>query len=196
VESSHGAVASNPKLCAGCHMNAFPVTDPATGQVHASTGHTFEAIPCLDENGKPIVKGTCGLTSTQRTFKTCTAAGCHGSEGVARSATATVELRIQALTAELDRTLQRINTNWRTCRNNNSCAPFNGQPSPVNFVPGQYTTANGAAFNYDMGVRRSASIHNPLLVEALLITSIQQLRIDYNLPASSAIDLTPQFSQH
>jgi predicted CXXCH cytochrome family protein len=196
VETTHGSTSNNPKLCAGCHMNAFPVTDPATNQVHASTGHTFEAIPCLDSNGKPIVKGTCAKTSTERTFKTCTGAGCHGSENVARSAMTTVDLRITALTTELDRTLQRINSNWRTCRNNNSCAPFNGQPSPFNFTAGQYSTALGAAFNYDMGVRKSASIHNPLLVEALLITSISQVRKDYNLPALTSIELTPQLGNY
>jgi predicted CXXCH cytochrome family protein len=193
VESTHGSKNNNPKLCAGCHMNAFQYTDKASGQPVTSTGHTFEAIPCLDGDGKPIVKGTCGLTSTQRTFQTCTGAGCHGSEGVARSATATVDLRIGQLMAELDRNLQQINSNWRTCRNNNTCAPFRGQPSPFNFVAGQYTTAQGAAFNYDMGLRKSASIHNPLLVEALLITSIQQVRKDYALSASPAVDLTPMF---
>jgi predicted CXXCH cytochrome family protein len=195
VESSHGAIASNPKLCAGCHMNAIQYTDAATGQTLTSTGHTFEAIPCLDANGKPIVKGTCGLTSPQRTFQTCTGAGCHGNEGVARSATALVDLRISQLTGELDRTLQQINSNWRTCRNNNSCAQFRGQPSPFNFVAGQYTTAQGAAFNFDMGMRKSASIHNPLLVEALLITSILQVRKDYSLPAASSIDLAPMFDK-
>jgi hypothetical protein len=104
-------------------------------------------------------------------------------------------MRISQLTAELDKTLQQINANWRTCRNNNTCAPFKGQPSPFNFVAGQYSTAQGAAFNYDMGVRKSASIHNPLLVEALLIASIQQVRKDYGLVAASTVDLTPQFNQ-
>jgi predicted CXXCH cytochrome family protein len=194
VESTHGSTRANPTLCAGCHMNKFQFTDKASGQKVTSTGHTFEAIPCLDAEGKPIVKGTCGLTSTQRTFQTCTGAGCHGSEGVARSATALVDLRITQLNTELDRTLQQINANWRTCRNNNTCAPFRGEPSPFNFTAGQpMNSARGAAFNYDMGVRKSASIHNPLLVEALLITSILQVRKDYQLSASSNIDLTPTF---
>jgi predicted CXXCH cytochrome family protein len=195
IETTHGAPSANPKLCAGCHMNKFEYTD-ATGTKISGTGHTFEAIPCLDANGKPQVKGNCAWTSTQRTFQSCTGAGCHGSEGAARSATGTAEMRVQALTAELDRTLQRINANWRTCRNNNSCAPYNGQPSPFNFTAGQpMNTARGAAFNYDMGVRRSTAMHNPLLVEALLIASIQQVRKDYNLPATSNVDLTPQFTQ-
>jgi predicted CXXCH cytochrome family protein len=195
IETTHGAPAANPKLCAGCHMNSFTYQDAAGVTIHG-TGHTFEAIPCLDATGAPIVKGTCGLTSTERTFKSCTGAGCHGSEGVVRSAVGTVELRMAQLTGELDRTLQLINSNWRTCRNSSTCAPFNGQPSPFNFVAGQYNSALGAAFNWDMGMRKSASIHNPLLVEALLIASIQQVRKDYNLTAAvSTVDLTPQFKQ-
>jgi predicted CXXCH cytochrome family protein len=193
IETTHGAPAANPKLCAGCHMNKIEYKD-ATGAAIHGTGHTFEATPCLDANGKPLVKGTCAVTA--RTYKTCTGAGCHGSEGVARSAVATVDLRITQLTTELDMTLRQINPTWRTCRNNNSCPQFRGAPSPFNFVAGQYTTAQGAAFNYDMGVRKSASIHNPLLVEALLISSIQQVRKDYQLTTSSStVDLTPQFTQ-
>jgi predicted CXXCH cytochrome family protein len=206
VESTHGSPTRNPKLCASCHVNYFQYTDPASGRTVTSSGHTFEAIPCLDANGKPIVKGTCGLTSPERTFQTCTAAGCHASQGIARSATATVDLRMSALVAELDRTLQQINPTWRTCRavtvpgttpqRFGNCPPFRGAPSPFNFAVGDpFNTARGAAFNFDMALRRSAAIHNPMLVEALLITSIQQVRRDYQLTASSNVDLTPMFTQ-
>jgi predicted CXXCH cytochrome family protein len=205
VESTHGSPVNNPKLCAGCHMNSFEFTDKASGQKVTSSGHTFEAIPCLDAEGKPIVKGTCGLTSTQRTFKTCTGAGCHGSEGVARSATATVDLRITTLVAELDRTLQQINPTWRTCRGvtvantspqryGNCPTTLKGQPSPFNWAVGDtWNSAMGAGFNYDFALRKSASIHNPLLVEALLITSIQQVRKDYGLSVAPNVDLTPMY---
>jgi hypothetical protein len=193
IETTHGSTNANPKLCAGCHINQFEYTLP-DGKKVMSSGHTFEAIPCLDANGKPIVKGTC--EPQQRTYKTCTASGCHGSENAVRSAVMTVEMRITNLNAQLDQVLRQINSNWRTCRNNNSCAPFNGQPSPFNFVAGQYTVAQGAAFNYDMGLRKSAAIHNPFLVEALLITSIQQVRQEYGLTSALTVDLTPQFTQH
>jgi predicted CXXCH cytochrome family protein len=193
IETTHGSTSSNPKLCAGCHINQFEYTLP-DGKKALSSGHTFEAIPCVDANGKPIVKGTCA--PAQRTFKTCTGAGCHGSENVARSAVATVEMRITNLNDQLNQVLMQINSNWRTCRNNNSCAPFRGAPSPFNFIAGQYTVAQGAAFNYDMGLRRSAAIHNPFLVEALLITSIQQVRQEYNLTGALTVDLTPQIRQH
>jgi predicted CXXCH cytochrome family protein len=211
VETTHGAISNNPKLCAGCHMNKFEFTDAASGGKFTSTGHTFEAIPCLDGDGKPIVNGTCGLN--ERTYQTCTGAGCHGSEGVARSATITAQLRISNLVAELDRNLQAINPTWRTCRavtvaNTNpqrygNCPnTLGGQPSPFNWAVGDpINTARGAAFNYDMGVRTTAGvgttavIHNPLLIEALLLSTIQQVRKDYNITAAVQVDLTVQFSK-
>jgi predicted CXXCH cytochrome family protein len=194
VPTTHGSPDANPKLCASCHLNQFQYTDAATGRTLTSSGHTFEAIPCLDANGKPIVKGTCA--PEQKTFRTCTGSGCHASESIARGAVTTVQLRVNNLLAQLNAELVKINANWRTCRNNNTCAPFQGQPSPFNFVAGQYTVAQGAAFNYDMGLRQSAAIHNPLLLEALLITSIQQVRQTYNLTTPLTVDLTPQFKQH
>jgi predicted CXXCH cytochrome family protein len=181
IEATHGSE-GNPKLCASCHVNKFNYSNEAGATTHG-TGHTFEAIPCLDAGGKPIVKGNCA--QTERTFKSCTGAGCHGSEAVARSAMTTVELRMQSLTAELDRVLQGIHANWRTCRTNNSC----GAGSPFNTADGKYTTAEGAAFNYDLGLRKSAAIHNPFLMEALLTASIKQVKQDYDVTTSSAVDL-------
>lgn len=194
VETTHGSTDANPKLCASCHLNKFEYTDAATGKTLTSSGHTFEAIPCLDANGAPIVKGTCA--ATQRTFQTCTGAGCHGTENIARGLVANVEGRINDLLAQLNTELVKINADWRTCRNNNTCADFQGQPSPFNFVAGQYTVAQGAAFNYDLGLRQSAAIHNPILVEALLRNSILQVRAEYNLTGALTVDLTPQFKQH
>jgi predicted CXXCH cytochrome family protein len=209
VETTHGAPSANPKMCAGCHMNTHTYTKD--GVTFHGTGHTFEATPCLDANGAPIVKGTCAKTSTQRTFKSCTGSGCHGSEGVARSAVGTVDLRITALADQLDQTLRLINPTWRTCRGTtvrdaaqntigygNCPTTLQGIPSPFNYLLATpaINTARGAAFNWDLAVRKSTSIHNPLLVEALLISTIQQVRKDYNLTAAPlTVDLTPQFTQ-
>jgi hypothetical protein len=44
IAATHGSVA-NPRLCAGCHVNAFTTTDQMTGE-RSSTGHTFAALPC------------------------------------------------------------------------------------------------------------------------------------------------------
>jgi predicted CXXCH cytochrome family protein len=206
VEATHGAPSANPKLCAGCHMNRFEYTDELG--VHISgTGHTFEATPCVTPGGAPIVNGDC--TQTERSFKSCTSAGCHGSEGAARSAVITAQLRISNLVTDLDNTLAQIAPNWKACRSATirdgsgatvgygNCPDFNGAPSPLNWSLGDpMNTARGAAFNYDMGVRTTTVIHNPFLIEQLLISSIQQLRIDYNLPAGAVrSDLTPQFSR-
>ncbi|CAN5617106.1 hypothetical protein BH23GEM9_BH23GEM9_33760 [soil metagenome] len=198
VESTHGAIAANPKLCAGCHLNNFQFTDPATGATLTSTGHTFEATPCLDANGKPIVKGSCA--PTQRTYQTCTGSGCHGSDGAVRSAVTTVDLRMTNLAAELDRTLQAVHSNWRTCRQYNppdvrACPTFNGKVT-FNTTDNLYTVAEGAGFNYDMALRKSTSIHNPLLIESLLISTIQQVRKEYGVTSALQVDLTAQIRQH
>jgi predicted CXXCH cytochrome family protein len=193
VYATHGAPEANPKLCVSCHMGKADYSQDGRA-IHGS-GHFFEATPCLDDDGKPIVKGTCAKAAPTRAYTTCTGAGCHANAEVTRSAISVVDLRIERLVQELDRNLQEINANWRTCRNNNSCAPVNGSPSPFNFVAGSYNTALGAAFNYDMGARRSAAMHNPMLVEALLITSIQAVRRDYGITSALQVNLAPALTQ-
>jgi hypothetical protein len=200
IEATHGSAEANPTLCAGCHMNRFNYKD-ATGTAVSGTGHTFEAIPCLDANGGPIVNGTC--TTDQRSYKSCVVSGCHGTEGAARSAVITAQLRIANLVAELDRILQKVHADWKTCRSKvppaaGSCGgntgTFNGKVT-FNTADALFTTAEGAAFNHDLGARVTAVIHNPFLVEAALITSIMQVKKDYGVTAQTAIDLTPQFKQ-
>ena len=110
TDAVYGTHASdkNPELCAGCHINKFTVTDKATGSfVMNSTGHQFQAIPCVDANGQPTADQSCTLTGT-RSFKACTEAGCHGSEVAARSATLTLETRLKTLTTELNRLVALI----------------------------------------------------------------------------------------
>jgi predicted CXXCH cytochrome family protein len=195
IEATHGSQA-NPKLCAGCHVNSFTYTK--NGVTTQGTGHTFEAIPCLDAGGMPLVAGNCA--PTERTFKTCTGAGCHGNEGVVRSAMVTVELRMQSLSAELNRVLELVQPGWRTCRSRQD-PPASGRyrcsvGSPFDTGDGVYTTAEGAAFNWDLAQRKSAAIHNPFLMEALLTASIKQVKQDYNLPSASAVDLNLLLKQH
>ena len=60
--TTHASLA-NPRLCAGCHVNAFDVTDPTTGGfVFHSTGHSFHPLPCVDATGKPNGDTTCAFT--------------------------------------------------------------------------------------------------------------------------------------
>jgi predicted CXXCH cytochrome family protein len=59
IFGSH-ATEKNPRLCAGCHVNRFTVTDKLTGAfAFQSTGHLMRPAPCLDATGKPTADKTC-----------------------------------------------------------------------------------------------------------------------------------------
>jgi predicted CXXCH cytochrome family protein len=182
IVATHGSE-RNPKLCAGCHVARFDVTDPATGNfVFQATGHLFLATPCLDAQGRPQ-PGDCPVA--QKTYRTCTGAGCHGSQNVARSLQATAAQRLANLAAALDATLKKINPNWNSCRTNNSC----GAGSPWNTADGKYTTAEGAAFNYELALTHGSEVHNPFLIEALLTSTIQQVKLEYNVSVPPGVVL-------
>jgi predicted CXXCH cytochrome family protein len=169
IAGTHGSEA-NPRMCAGCHMQQFEVQDRATGQFSfQTTGHMFEAIPCIDEFGRPT-RGDCAVT--QRTFRTCTAAGCHPSESAARNAMLTVRGRVDNWNNQLKSQLSRV--------------------PPGEFDPNdnRYSTAEGARFNSQLADRPGSVTHNPFLTEALLIGSIQQVERDYGIrPAATAAEL-------
>jgi predicted CXXCH cytochrome family protein len=201
ISATHGSE-RNPRLCAGCHVPRFETTDAVTGQTVISTGHTFEATPCVDANGLPTV-GPCA--PTQKTYRTCTAAGCHGSEAVARSLEAVVSQRFIDLTNELSTLLQQAHRqggrtdNWWTCRGTGNCPG-----SPLHWATSQnqtWTVALSAAWNFEL-IRRTAGgggalrqgqvTHNPVLIEALLRTSIREMRREYRLSAASSVSLEQQ----
>lgn len=99
--ASHGNLTKNPKLCAGCHLYAFPTTDTA-GTFNQATGHLFRPIPCYGGNGLPTdTIQNCAYTPVERSFKACTASGCHASEAEPAGLLAVARGRIQALTADL-----------------------------------------------------------------------------------------------
>lgn len=153
----------NPKLCAGCHLNNYDVTDKATGSfVMHSTGHAFKAIPCVDANGQPTADQSC--TMTTRSFKACTASGCHGSETAARSATTTLDARMASLTAEVNRLVALVPK-----------TEFVNADGKI--TPGEGARFNGTLWAGDM----SGGVHNPFLLEALLQSSISYLKTYYNI---------------
>jgi hypothetical protein len=150
-------------------MQKINAIDKVTGQLTIpTTGHLFEAIPCLDANGMPTRSDTC--TVTQRTFRTCATGGCHGSEAAARSAFTTVRQRIDAWNVQLKSQLTKI------------------PASETNPNDNRYTTAEGSRFNSQLADRSGSVAHNPFLMEALLIASIQQIQREYNVSPSIAID--------
>jgi predicted CXXCH cytochrome family protein len=169
IIGTHGSEA-NPRMCAGCHMQKINATDDVTGQlVIPTTGHLFEAIPCLDASGLPT-RDDCAIN--QRTFRTCTNAGCHGSENAARSAMITARSRIDAWNAQLKSQLARV------------------PAGEINPSDTRYTTAEGATFNSQLADRSGSVVHNPFLLEALLIGSIQQIETEYNVAPRGNSDLT------
>ncbi|HEY0304723.1 MAG TPA: cytochrome c3 family protein [Longimicrobiales bacterium] len=168
IIGTHGSSA-NPRMCAGCHMQKITATDQVTGQISIpTTGHLFEAIPCLDVNGMPTRSDNC--TVAQRTFRTCATSGCHGSEAAARSAFTTVRLRIDSWNNQLKSQLTKI------------------PATETNPNDNRYTTAEGARFNSQLADRSGSVAHNPFLLEALLIGSIQQIQREYNVNPSVVID--------
>jgi predicted CXXCH cytochrome family protein len=173
--ATHGSEA-NPRLCAGCHVNIYEIRDELTGQfTFRSTGHTFEAIPCVDAQGIPTGSRQCNLEA--RSFATCTE-GCHGSEAVARTLVFVVRDRISSLAAALQ-----------------SMEAF-VPPAEYSDTDGRYTTAEGARFNRQLAQFKGSEIHNPWLIEALLRGSIRQLNIDYGIPLPGGVSLRQELGPH
>ena len=62
--------------------------------------------------------------------------------------------------------------------------------SEFNANDGRYSTAEGARFNYQLATDFEGSVvHNPFLLEALLIASIRQVEDDYAVAASGRVSL-------
>jgi hypothetical protein len=162
---THGS-SGNPKLCATCHVAGFTINDAQSGEfVVRSVGHSFKAIPCVDANGAPTNAESCTLA--ERTFASCATAGCHGSQDAARSAKTTADARITQLVNQLDAMLALPEV-----------APDNVQND------GRFTVADGAWFNSQLAKMTGSTVHNPFLIEQLLIATINQLRTTYNLPVT------------
>jgi predicted CXXCH cytochrome family protein len=167
IVGTHGSEA-NPRLCAGCHVRSYAVTDAETGDFQLNvTGHLFQAIPCL-ENGIPTT-GDCA--DTERSYVSCTDAGCHGNAAAARNALATVDLRITNLTNTIAQMLTQVPAGEFVDTDN------------------RYTTGEGARFNRELALVPGSGVHNPFLIESLLLSSIAQLQADYGIPVPPGVNL-------
>ena len=183
--TTHGSTSANPRLCAGCHVNGFTVTDKITGAfTFQSVGHLFRPDPCLDASGLPVSDNTCPHTTTARYWGACTASGCHASAAQAVAAFA-------ADSATLDQLTKAI---WDDKNGDNKvdAAPTDGGlladktnvPDTNYKVGGLITPAEGALFNVRMletvgGADKSYGVHNPFLAQALLRANIAELLIAY-----------------
>ncbi len=200
IFGSH-ATTKNPKLCAGCHVGRFTVTDKATGAFSfQATGHLMRPVPCLDATtGKPTADKSCAYTATARSWQTCAASGCHANAAVAATAFATVRSRMKFYADQL-----WIDTNLN--------GTLQSSPSDGGLLatlkltkPGEWSTtdniitpAEGAEFNArlcgefnQVNADNSKGIHNPFLCESLMIATINYVRSYYALPAASKATALP-----
>lgn len=185
VATTHGSE-RNPRLCAGCHVNRYTVTDPQTGNLtFQSVGHLFLPIPCLDANGVPSSDKTCAYNATARTWGACTSAGCHGDATTAAAAFNLSRQRMDQLTKQI----------WDDLNANDTVdvAPTDGgylsdfvsiPPTEFSATDGRISPAEGARFNVRMlrivaGADGSSGVHNPFMAEALLRANIDELQATY-----------------
>lgn len=186
--STHGDPESNPRLCAGCHVNKFTVTDASGNFQLQSVGHLFRPIPCLDPvSGEPVSDNSCGYTATERDWGSCTT--CHADaaqvEGAVQSNRDIIAFIADGIWVDVDGD-ESVNA---------------GDTGLLTLVPstefsttdGILTTAEGALFNMRLAAEgrysngdKSLGVHNPFLSRKLLILSDSALRATYALPAPPA----------
>jgi hypothetical protein len=199
VLTTHGSTA-NPRLCAGCHVNAQTGVD-AFGTSISFTGHTFHPLPCLQQKSPPVVDtsytNACAYDEPSRAWGACTASGCHGTEAVA----------VSRLTGIRNEKEGYLSTLWVDVNGNQAVDAFPtdsgylskiklNAPNDLDFTNAPYntilTSAKGALFNAQLTGERLAShpdgshgVHNPFLYRALLQASIADLLANYGgfLPA-------------
>jgi hypothetical protein len=175
ILGTHGDPTANPKLCLTCHFNRNVANDASGNLIESATGHTFNAAPCLNADGTED-KGNTDCEISARSFKACTASGCHGSEAAAASAMTTAEARIDYLVTTLNAMIAQI--------------------PATEFVNGDgvLTTGEGAKFNVSVATAGGAPIHNPFLTETLLLKTISKVAAEYTITVPYGTNLVPQLA--
>jgi predicted CXXCH cytochrome family protein len=214
VVATHGNVSVNTRLCAGCHVAPFTVTDAGGNVTFQSTGHLFIPDPCLDPSGVPLGDNTCprpadaGYVSGSRKFNGCAASNCHSSETAAENA---FEANRNILRTLANQLWTDVNGN-QVLYDTTTAADPGGSGLPKAFDPGDtglltqvpvtefnfkdrvITDAEGVLFNvrlvgenrYANG-DRSFGVHNPFLAQSLLTASIDALQARYGLDVSPQV---------
>lgn len=175
IIGTHGTPSRNPELCATCHVARYTANDQATGKfVFQSTGHRFIAAPCVDANGVPTAAQSCDIAT--KTFRSCVSGSCHASETVARSLYVTDSVRIYQLIAQANSAVAKVKA---------------AQPAACKLGGTTYTSCLGTQFNVSLASSPGAFVHNPFLLEQLLIASINQLQKDYGVTPNLVGPLVP-----
>ncbi len=199
IPNPHGP-RNNEGLCATCHMQRGTFTDAAGNFVLESVGHSFDAISCLDENGIPDAELSCPVE--ERTFATCAGSGCHADEDFARRAYLKRKDRLNLLLDQLwvdsdhDHNLEQTDGGLLP---QVLAAGFGAELNPASPV---MTPAKGALWNamlawtddrpywsdaavggahFGSHPNSGNGVHNPHLLEALLLASIGDVRSAYGI---------------
>ena len=176
IIGTHGTPSRNPRLCATCHVASFTATDKATGVVKQTTGHRFIATPCVDATGLPTVAQSCAISA--RTFRSCASSTCHASETVARTLFITDSTRIQQLIASANSAIAKVKVI---------------KPADCTLGGPKYTSCLGTQFNVSLASSPGNFVHNPFLLEQLLVASINQLQKEYGISTDIAVSLDRRF---
>ena len=196
IFGSH-ATEKNPRLCAGCHVNKFTVTDKLTGAfTFQSTGHLMRPMPCLDADGKPTADKTCAYTATARNWQSCATSGCHGSAQAAATVFNDSRALMKSFTDQLWRDLNGNGSIQSSPTDAGMLATLKGtRPGEWSTTDNTITPAEGAEFNARLcgeygqsNADNSKGAHNPFLCRALLIATINYVRSYYSLPSPSLAD--------
>ncbi len=193
IRATHGSEA-NPDWCTSCHVYGYTVTDPSGGFLWTATGHLFRPIPCVDAQGIPQgFEVQCELTTQARSFAACTGSGCHGSEDAALSALTAASLRIERLAHEVNDVLAIVDPNGED------------PGGEIEATDGKITVAEGAFFNMELAefggeeygtdnVLGSAT-HNPFLIEAHLLNSLDALEAEYGVTPNIGFDVRARLEE-
>jgi predicted CXXCH cytochrome family protein len=178
IIGTHGTPSRNTKLCATCHVSRFAATDKATGAfAFQATGHRFIAAPCVDANGIPTTNQTCAITA--KTFRSCVSGACHATETVARTLYITDSTRVQQLVTSANSAIAKVKV---------------AKPADCALGGPKYTSCLGAQFNVSLALSPGNFVHNPFLIEQLLVASINQIQKDYGITPDIAVSLDRKFS--
>lgn len=175
VIGTHGST-SNEKLCATCHVAMYTVTDEATGAFEfQSVGHTFQAIPCVDENGIPNGDTDCAISTAERSFVGCVDSGCHSNED---GAEAILNVRANFVinqAAVLLALLEQVDPN------------LDEPGGEIDATVATFTVAEGGFFNYSLathgGTVYGSTTHNASWLIDLLDASIASVEDEYAVSA-------------
>ena len=170
IVATHGS-GSNDRWCATCHVWEYDIEDTQTGGELEIVGHSFNPIPCVDVEGQPLpFPNECGLSAEERFYVGCVDSGCHSSEQAAASALTAASTRMEFLAGQLQALLDEL------------------PEGEVSRDP-PYTVGDGADFNLQLAFHGNeefgtntvlgSTVHNPFLMEALLIASIQAVEDEY-----------------